>query len=925
MTKRADRRLQKAISGAIGTRERKVERIPGFLGTFVNGEKTIRVPDRKDFVFVRLRMDQSEVIEAFNDQVADNFDTPVTVIRDPSAPRFYRVISREIATFQDWGSPYLINHAEQHMFSGGTGTTGSDVVWVYRRAFVPLGVSPNGSMTANVASDYYAWDQGIRHFGPTGTVNFSAIRDSLGIFEARFVTVFLNGGDSELNYITGEIFDNTAVVTDPTQFISVPDPNEGIPLAAIYLFNSMTEVLWDDIFDIRQIIQGIGGNAGGSGVNWQNVIIVAKSGGDHTTITAALAAASSGDVVLVMPGTYAESITLVAGVIVVGIANSTGPVIIAPAAGTVVTIPSGAGTYQLHNCTLTPPSSTATVTDNMGASGLATLYRVSIGTSGGGDSIDSSGGNAGATLTLEECRIAGNFTQFSICDFIDCISTSAINPAASAGDLTIYGGEVAAEVDDVIGQTVAFLNTPFIGGVVTGAGTLFGEYLDGNSWDISLGAFVAPVGLVGTPTYRFSGDVDTGFYQPAADHIGISIGGVQQGLWGSGELQLPSYDVRLAAGDVDIEAGDLFVTSLFTGGVGFGIPFVQASTGLFGTSSLFGWDGIAMQVNSESGSNPRGFHGLQSSNTAGDGAQWTASRSRGTIASPSAVTTDDRLGEFRFRGFDSTFTDTVAEIVVFAAEPFTVTDNGTYITFSTTPIDSVTLAEVVRITDVGFVGIGTSTPDTRLDVRADGTDTDILTLRSDLGTFDRDMRIISPASDSASAPFRFETNNAFAWEIDDVEVMRIDSNGDFIWNELGGDRDFRIEGDTMQYMFFMDATNTTENLAFVATGAPNWNTMDRGLFIGNVANAPNNDPSIGGYLYVVSGAGTWRGSSGTVTTFAPAGPHCKVCGYDFWRVHYQNDKWGASLWICEWCGEEHRSGPKSVMDKLSEVELSELV
>ncbi len=333
MTKKVDRRLQAAVGAAIGTRARKVERIPGFLGTFVDGEKTVRVPDRKDFVFVRLRMDQSEVIEAFNDQVGDQFGIPVTVIRDESAPRFYRVISREIDTYQDWGSPYLVNHAEQHMFAGGTGTVASDVVWVYRRAFVPLGVSPNGTMTANVASDYYIWDNTVKHFGPTGTVDFSNIRDSLGIFEARFVTVFLNGDTSELNYLTGEIFDNTVVVTDPTEFISVPGANEGIPLAAIYLFNSMTQVLWKDIFDIRQIIQSVGGSGGGSGVNWANVIIVAVSGGDHTTITAALAVASSGDIVLVMPGVYAEAITLVAGVTVAGLTNSTGPVIIAPAAG----------------------------------------------------------------------------------------------------------------------------------------------------------------------------------------------------------------------------------------------------------------------------------------------------------------------------------------------------------------------------------------------------------------------------------------------------------------------------------------------------------------------------------------------------------------------------------------------------------------
>ena len=40
------------------------------------------------------------------------------------------------------------------------------------------------------------------------------------------------------------------------------------------------------------------------------VIIVAKSAGDFTTIAAGVAAASSGDVVLIYPGTYAESVTI---------------------------------------------------------------------------------------------------------------------------------------------------------------------------------------------------------------------------------------------------------------------------------------------------------------------------------------------------------------------------------------------------------------------------------------------------------------------------------------------------------------------------------------------------------------------------------------------------------------------------------------
>jgi hypothetical protein len=494
-------------------------------------------------------------------------------------------------------------------------------------------------MTTNVASDYYIWDNTVKHFGPTGTVDFSNIRDSLGIFEARFVTVFLNGDTSELNYLTGEIFDNTVVVTDPTEFISVPGANEGIPLAAIYLFNSMTQVLWKDIFDIRQIIQSVGGSGGGSGVNWANVIIVAVSGGDHTTITAGLAAASSGDIVLVMPGTYTEAITLVAGVTVIGLGNSTAPFIIAPAAGSPVTIPSGAGAYRLHNCTLTPPSGITCVTDNMGASGIAKLYRVSIGTAGGGDSIDSSGGNAAATLTLEECRISGNFTQFSTCDFIDTVSSSSILPAASAGDLTLYGGEVGGNITHVSGQTVAYLNTPFIGGAVTGNATEFGNYTDGvNDFEVT--------------------------------------------------------------GDVVIQSGGgLYVPDLFDGG--FNIPFVSASNGLFSSSTQLLWTGVAVAITNEGASSPRGIHVVQYSNTASVAPQWTASRARGTLASPTAVQSGDKLGEFRFRGFDTLFTDTVAQIAAHASENFVTGSNGTYVTISTTPDGSETLTEAVRIDNAG--------------------------------------------------------------------------------------------------------------------------------------------------------------------------------------------------------------------------------
>ena len=52
-------------------------------------------------------------------------------------------------------------------------------------------------------------------------------------------------------------------------------------------------------------------------------ITVATVGADFTTITAGLAAASAGDAVLVYPGTYAESVTIPANVMLRGIVRIT--------------------------------------------------------------------------------------------------------------------------------------------------------------------------------------------------------------------------------------------------------------------------------------------------------------------------------------------------------------------------------------------------------------------------------------------------------------------------------------------------------------------------------------------------------------------------------------------------------------------------
>lgn len=94
--------------------------------------------------------------------------------------------------------------------------------------------------------------------------------------------------------------------------------------------------------------------------------------------------------------------------------------------------------------------------------------------------------------------------------------------------------------------------------------------------------------------------------------------------------------------------------------------------------------------------------------------------------------------------------------------------------------------------------------------------------------------------------------------------------GGFVANESGMDADFRVEGDTLTHMIFVDATAATENIALLAGSAPGWNSMDGGIFIANATTVPTGNPTGGGYLYVEAGALKWRGSSGTITTLGAA-------------------------------------------------------
>ncbi len=71
------------------------------------------------------------------------------------------------------------------------------------------------------------------------------------------------------------------------------------------------------------------------------------------------------------------------------------------------------------------------------------------------------------------------------------------------------------------------------------------------------------------------------------------------------------------------------------------------------------------------------------------------------------------------------------------------------------------------------------------------------------------------------------------------------------------------------------------------------------IALSNAATSPTTNPAGGGVMYAEAGAGKWRGSSGTVTTFGPAEPHCPDCGRDF-ALEWESERYGY-LSLCMWC------------------------
>ena len=157
----------------------------------------------------------------------------------------------------------------------------------------------------------------------------------------------------------------------------------------------------------------------------------------------------------------------------------------------------------------------------------------------------------------------------------------------------------------------------------------------------------------------------------------------------------------------------------------------------------------------------------------------TFRRSNGTGASPSAILADSLIISLRGVGYRATsYSNSKVAVRGVAAENWTDTAQGTYITLLTTPKLGTDLAERVRIDDAGNVGIGTTEPFAKL-VIGNGSGINRAAIFAGAASYSiLDFADATSGTGMTVGGIGYEhSSNSEYFVTDNVERMRIISNG----------------------------------------------------------------------------------------------------------------------------------------------------
>jgi len=259
------RKLYKSLKAQKDQTEQVKLTIYGSLGIPLGGRKVIQVDGRQGYVYVRLRDNQNEVIQAFNNKVAASYDLPVILVREGGRYVVQQFNSQRYLNNSQNSAPFLPGHGTQHSFPRGGG---ADITWVYGQQIIPGLVYPESATGTNVMIEKYPLysSSGWIYAGGTGTQNILQYRPTTGS-SSLMALVYLDSITGNPGILVGSGTYFPAVITGSV-YPYLPSPSSTqIPLAGVLLNTGTTVITWENLYDVRQWIHATpsGTSSGGGG------------------------------------------------------------------------------------------------------------------------------------------------------------------------------------------------------------------------------------------------------------------------------------------------------------------------------------------------------------------------------------------------------------------------------------------------------------------------------------------------------------------------------------------------------------------------------------------------------------------------------------------------------------------------------------
>ena len=255
---RGRKRFERVASSQAERKEDRPLHFSGLLGIVTGGENQVEIPSRNGFVWVRLRNQINEIIQAYNGVVSPVYDLPVMVEWDKFSPNRYKIVGRDTGRYTDWGSVSSFEpiHSAQHSFNPNIGEAGGDIVWVYSQQFMPFLATPSGSSgSMDVVLQPYIYYHGnsFEQAGATGIAINSTLLPT-GTTSARMLLLYMEETTGNFMIATGSLTEFDATWTGTAAVLPYVPPIgdiHDIPIAGVRLVTGTASIQWPNLYDLR--------------------------------------------------------------------------------------------------------------------------------------------------------------------------------------------------------------------------------------------------------------------------------------------------------------------------------------------------------------------------------------------------------------------------------------------------------------------------------------------------------------------------------------------------------------------------------------------------------------------------------------------------------------------------------------------------